>query len=755
MKNRILFFGAIVLAMVFGSCTKDDFDLGSGRYGVGEAINFGAYIDYGHDTRTSYGELKDGYYPVYWEDNDKVHIFSPQASIGTKDADGKVTITQEGNAAANYTVSGVGNTDVETHPMSGGLAMAWGESDVHDFYTFYPVSKVYPEQTVKESAFVATVPREQTVTVSKTETVTEGDVTYNVTRMVDMQSAIMAGHKQVKRSEGGKITLPFKPLTTAVDIVIDAPTFESGTTPTYNTVTITSIQIANAADEVTNRKGITGGFKVFPSTDEKGEITFSCSDYTPSSSVAEDVQSTFLNIDFGANGHTMTCVNADEKERDRLIVTGFLLPYDLPDELRVIVHCKENVNSGASNFISKTIKVSDKNTTVAAQAGKKFTIKLGAIKTPIEFNYSTWMANLPDDTYVSQISMPGSHDAGTYDPSSSIFQLDQAGQTQFLSIYEQLSSGIRCIDFRPSCKYDLTTDTYTFGIAHGFIDFGKVTFDGVLADAVKWLAEHPTEFVILKLKNESSGSSNMEQTGTILGFIPTYRTEENFTLWQKTIIEKINAVNTNYIIKDFNPYMTLKEARGKILFMSRDHYLSSRTGTEEDGTGTHWVGCKISGWGEDNPKMMTDKTFYTQSYPKTTGGTGGFSVSDYYRGDTDILTNAPSESAKKAAIDTFLTACRDNTCGKKDYGEWYFTYLNVRGSSRYTSTYNQYVATKLSAAPYTDSYKNVGVIMIDWVAKQIEDTGTDSQEDPYAGFEVIKAVVDNNFKGDGPAKKTN
>lgn len=744
MKKYTVFLSFLVASFGFIGCSEEfDESFGKGA-SKGDQIKFAAYIE-DNTTRTAYGPLTDGAYPVYWVNGDKVKIWSPQA---TNDPNNLETTN---GATATYTVANVGD-NVSKYSLSGATeenALYWGNGDgengTHDFYTFYPANA--NNYTTDDGTFVFAVPREQDAVVTKTG----DDAGYTYTA-VDMNAAIMAGCVTIDRATYNpdtEIVLPFKPLTTAFDIEILPPGEPSDDSlegeVDVDEVWITSVTIANDATLTSGRKILAGGFTY----DVKNGGTFA--HYT-NTATNEDAGSYTVNVML----KEPVCLRRGKS--DTLKVTGFMLPEirsSSADEsgatLRVIVNCRRNTSSGEMKAYSKNVSWTAENKSNIEN--RKCTVPLGLLPNPIVFSYETWMANLPEDTYVSQISLPGSHDSGTYDPESGLFQLDNAGQTQFLSMYEQLNAGIRCMDFRPGCKYNFSSGTYTMGIAHGWIQY-EVTFADVVTDVVKWLAEHPTEFVILKMKNESSGQSRTG-TGSLLGVpVPTYT--DNFDLWQKYIIQELKKVGAEYLIDDFDPYMTLKEARGKVLFMSRDHYLSGPDGTEEDGYGNHWVGCKISGWPDDNPTLMTGKTFFTPSHTRDTGGIGGFSVSDVYRGDSDWLTNAPGESTKKAAIDGYLTACRDNTCGKQDYGEWYFVYLNVRGDSRYTDVYNKYMVDVLSRDPYVDTYKNVGVVLLDWAAKTEENLDTETKENPFGGYEVIKAVVDNNFKGDdGPDRKTN
>lgn len=677
---------SLVAVLAFSSC-NNDFD-GFGSVKKGDVIRFVATTS-DSNTRTSYGGMTpDNKWPIYWENGDNVRVVCPQAQT-TKTAD--FTVQNPGSSTIEYTLTGE-NT------------LFWGETDEHHFYTFYPKERVYitNEET---GTFTVAVPREQNAKVSKTGSESEG---YTFTA-VDMSAAVMAGHKLVKRSEiseGETITLPFRPLTTALDIEVLAPATTEGVENAIDEVYITSITIANPLDNVENRVELAGGFDYNARTG-----SYELYNNTVNN---EDAQSTFVNILL----NEPVCLRAGTQ--DKLTVTAFLLPKGLPNNLRIMLNCRESTTTGNMKVQSKLVKASDQE--VLANVGKKLSIKMGALPNPIIFSYETWMANLDENVYLSQISLPGTHDAGAYaDAASSA--VENLAITQTYDISNQFNNGVRVLDFRPACSSTNSEDD--FDIAHGIIDL-DITFEEVLNETVKWLAKHPTEFIIVQLKNESSSST------------PLFSDTKYFTYWQRFMRDKLLKINKNYIVYEFSPAMTLKDVRGKILFMSRDDYYSNSNYSAYGG----WVGCKISGW-DDNTALWS-KTFYTAPNHEnsTEGGVGTLWVSDLYKGGT--LSNV-KETTKKSAIDGCLNEAKNNT----NISTWYMTWLNVSDNGlglsnpgRRTSTYNSYVANIINNYP-DDTYYNTGIIMLDWAGNST-----------YKGDEVLKAIIDNNFKGAGPSKKT-
>ena len=79
MKKYTIFLSFIVASLGFIGCSEDFTEsLGKGA-SKGDQIKFAAFIE-DNTTRTSYGELTNGAYPIYWENDDKVLVWSPQAT---------------------------------------------------------------------------------------------------------------------------------------------------------------------------------------------------------------------------------------------------------------------------------------------------------------------------------------------------------------------------------------------------------------------------------------------------------------------------------------------------------------------------------------------------------------------------------------------------------------------------------------------------------------------------------------------------
>ena len=157
-------------------------------------------------------------------------------------------------------------------------------------------------------------------------------------------------------------------------------------------------------------------------------------------------------------------------------------------------------------------------------------------------NYSRWMAFLEDDAFICQLSIPGAHDACASSFTSSAYQ--SFAQTQTKTVEAMLPLGVRLFDLRPCVSGS------KLHVNHG-VAATSFDFDPVMQQICNFLDANPTEFCIVVIRHESEGDDNNSNFGNML----------------QTSLAKIKSH-----LVDFRPNLTVGEARGKILFLSRDDY---------------------------------------------------------------------------------------------------------------------------------------------------------------------------------------
>ena len=209
------------------------------------------------------------------------------------------------------------------------------------------------------------------------------------------------------------------------------------------------------------------------------------------------------------------------------------------------------------------------------------------------YNGAKWMAQLNDERPVASLALPGAHDAATGEGLcfSSAF-----GVTQTLTVGEQWASGVRAFDLRPAVR-----DT-VLHIYHGPIRT-KISFSAALDTILSKLEEHPTEFAIVLLREESDSEN-----------------EKEHALWSQEVGRIINSLGEKAAI--FSPEMTVADARGKILFLTRNAYSGCNKGATIKGwshskNGT--ANAQIVSCADDTAARLQMQDFYAPTNEEKLG----------------------------------------------------------------------------------------------------------------------------------------
>nr|WP_246045194.1 phosphatidylinositol-specific phospholipase C [Rhodococcus oryzae] len=105
-----------------------------------------------------------------------------------------------------------------------------------------------------------------------------------------------------------------------------------------------------------------------------------------------------------------------------------------------------------------------------------------------------WMAGLPDAAGLAELSLPGTHD--TMASGASVFAL-----TQDTDLPTQLRAGVRVVDIRTRHFRNV------FPIHHG-IEYLNSNFTDVVVALTDFLRAHPSEAIVMRLKEEDTPAEN-------------------------------------------------------------------------------------------------------------------------------------------------------------------------------------------------------------------------------------------------------
>jgi len=313
-----------------------------------------------------------------------------------------------------------------------------------------------------------------------------------------------------------------------------------------------------------------------------------------------------------------------------------------------------------------------------------------------------WMGKLSDELRVNQLSIPGTHDAGTGHGfyGGLAFMGDSYARTQDKTITEQWESGIRAFDLRPC------VDGSDLRINHGVIQTA-LTLSEALTTLCDLLDQHPTEMAIVLIRHETEGDdSSKEWNGmmtTILGSEPV----------------KSHAA-------DFVAAATLGEMRGKLLVLSRDAYA------------TKPIGGFITGWSHSS-------AFNNQKSGKIKGS--GTLQSPCYIQDFYECAASGAKDTKRQSILTLMAYTAEKNSNKRLWA--------INHTSGYSLTESFFGNELATSDGYRDNAATQNAAVIEWLSEHSGPTGLVMMDfagvDSSNGYAVkslslTKALIKNNDK---------
>ena len=222
---------------------------------------------------------------------------------------------------------------------------------------------------------------------------------------------------------------------------------------------------------------------------------------------------------------------------------------------------------------------------------------------------SKWMECIPDGTKFFDISIPGTHDSGSYD-----FTIVPTVRTQAMKWSVQFKMGIRAFDIR--ILYSTSDDLFT--LHHGFKQVN--TMKKFLKKAIEFLDANPSEAFIFRMREEFKdlrARFSKDQQG------------HNDKV--KARMRKYIADNSDYFYKPPDSQFTMGDVRRKMVILY-DNLDFGEFGLSYRST------CKIQDDWVVSPKTMHEKWIKIKNQMQTSlGGESGQCFMNYVSGAVKML----------------------------------------------------------------------------------------------------------------------
>lgn len=278
-----------------------------------------------------------------------------------------------------------------------------------------------------------------------------------------------------------------------------------------------------------------------------------------------------------------------------------------------------------------------------------------------------WMKDVDGQVLLSDMSLPGAHDAATGLIANDL--KNASYKCQFLTLNEMMMNGIRVLDLRPTATAELMMN-------HGSVSTG-ITFGKAINDIETFLNKYPQETIIVTIKNENGAEEDYKKH--MGNYIAANR-------------DRKNAAGQP-LFAEYRAGLKLNDVRGKILLLSRNEYNGNL------------LGGRIKQWSNDT---QDDKTSFISTKMDLSIETEKLNVQDFFSG-------IHSTENKRTAIDAYL----DFANGPKLPGEWLFNYLSMSQGAT-NSPQDNAVTFNTHVAKYLESKPNgcrTGVIFMDFAGQ--------------------------------------
>lgn len=308
-----------------------------------------------------------------------------------------------------------------------------------------------------------------------------------------------------------------------------------------------------------------------------------------------------------------------------------------------------------------------------------------------DVSMDSWMSAIRGETKLTEITMPGTHDSCARKFKTNIFTdatVTSISKCQNLNITEQLDAGIRFLDVRCECD----SSTLSVKTVHGSADCWNgddyYYLDYVFQDVYNWLSNHPSETVLISIKEDDGDVGAATFTKAIYEYIHGYGQSKYF------YGESYDYTSQWYLSK---AVPTLDEVRGKCVLMNRFDQVIETSGSGVDAAES---GQKIK-WNDYDDADYIDPPYVniTNSYSSLT-----FHLQDYYKWHTEDKITATQYMLNLGHY----------------RGEYYFNFSSTVSDSAVPNPEN--LASKVNPSYATYTYtknKPSGIFAMDFATEEL------------------------------------
>lgn len=299
-------------------------------------------------------------------------------------------------------------------------------------------------------------------------------------------------------------------------------------------------------------------------------------------------------------------------------------------------------------------------------------------------NLDAWMRELRDETLLSALSIPGTHNSPT------CHLAPPSVRCQAVSPREQLKNGVRFFDIRVQPQYPDRLEKDELILVHSVFPIsltGNKYFSDLMREVNEFLEQNPSETLIISLKREGTGNAKDEQLAHIL--------QKHYA-----------RADSHWWVRPKIP--TLGEARGKVILLRRFN-LPEDLQKEHGGTG--W-GIDAAAWADNTPHA---------SCPS-----GQLCIQDFYEVQESLNIEKKikfvTEQIDRAGHCRYPFGIQQNVQETKKYP----FFINFLSASNFwkTDTWPEKIAAKVNPAAVDyicrqqqqgDGDCGTGILVTDWV----------------------------------------